>query len=153
MAKDAVQFAVEPGDRMVSGSLQDRPHHDDAKHPLLEFGCSPHGDGARECILEKEDEAKTQDRNMAQDGSVVYIQAPKGPNNSTNNVERDKNMPAARGGATLNAEKPTPGGGSTPFNESHDPWRSYKVIAEADPVTSWEILRQVSGSDESPGML
>lgn len=28
----------------------------------------------------------------------------------------------------------------------HDPWEGYQIIAQADPVTSWEILREVRNS-------
>lgn len=28
----------------------------------------------------------------------------------------------------------------------HDPWEGYQIVAQADPVTSWQILREVSDS-------
>lgn len=33
----------------------------------------------------------------------------------------------------------------------HDPWEGYQIIAQADPVASWEILREVSDSRTYPG--
>lgn len=35
----------------------------------------------------------------------------------------------------------------------HDPWEGYRIIAEADPVTSWEILREVRNTCTLPSLI
>lgn len=58
-------------------------------------------------------------------------------------------------GSGRNLSAGTPGMGKS--NEvhfapelEHDPWEGYRIIAEADPVTSWEILREVRNSCTLP---
>lgn len=52
----------------------------------------------------------------------------------------------SRGLSTANGIADTPNSNGIQPAPEHNPWEGYQIVAEADPVASWEILREVSHS-------
>lgn len=72
-------------------------------------------------------------------GSVYKQHHPEevGDSGDETDIGRDDRESGFGGGGFGRAE------GDRVYRAAIDPWKAYKVVAEADPVTSWEVLRQV----------
>lgn len=146
---DSLNLAIDDNESIVADTSRGCSNGDDDIESQLEESCQSRG----RVILEREQQDEEEESEHCEDGveSNDTIRTEQ-LRRSERNGRTQKDVPMAanqhddevQGEANTNETHHSVKRDSLMQTESaSDPWRAYMIVAEADPVISWEVLRQV----------